>query len=135
MTLKRLFLIGIFFLGMACNTVTRALEVPTAGLPPTLALAPTAVPLATVAPAPTRADGLYIPPGCENAPLATVDPTEVAGHPLVVPTPTVEGQATSLESAQDNTSGIFEHINLLDERVKAPLVQKGIGADNGLPSR
>lgn len=53
----------------------------------------------------------------------------------MVPTPTVEGQVTSLESTQDNTAGIFEHINLLDERVKAPLAAKNIGTDNGLPSR
>lgn len=53
----------------------------------------------------------------------------------MVPTPTVEGQVTSLESSQDNTTGIFEHINLLDERVKKPLSDKGIGLDTGLPSR
>ena len=53
----------------------------------------------------------------------------------MVPTPTVDGQVTSLESAQVHETPIFEHINLLDERVKAPLAQKGIGADNGLPSR
>ncbi len=105
MTLKRLFLIGIFFLGMACNTITRALEVPTASLPPTLAPPPTAVPLTTVAPTPTRADGLYIPPGCENVPLATVDPTEVASHPLVVPTPTVEPNPTL---SKDTQLAVFE---------------------------
>lgn len=53
----------------------------------------------------------------------------------MVPTETVAGQVTSLESTQDNTSGIFEHIDLLEERVKAPLTQKGIGTDTGLPSR
>ena len=53
----------------------------------------------------------------------------------MVPTPTVAGEVTSLESSQVHTSPILEHINLLDERVKAPLVAKGIGLDNGLPSR
>ena len=53
----------------------------------------------------------------------------------MVPTPTVEGEVTSLESKQVHTSPILEHINLLDERVKAPLAAKGIGVDTGLPSR
>ena len=53
----------------------------------------------------------------------------------MVPTPPVEGQVTSIESTQDNTALIFQHINLLDERVKAPLTAKGLGRDTGLPSR
>lgn len=44
----------------------------------------------------------------------------------MVPTPTVEGQVTSVESTQDNTALIFERINLLDEGVKAPLAATGI---------
>ncbi|MBI5595291.1 MAG: 4Fe-4S dicluster domain-containing protein [Elusimicrobia bacterium] len=53
----------------------------------------------------------------------------------MVPTASVEGHTTSLESAQLHLSPIFEHINLLDERVKKPLAEKGIGLDTGLPSR
>ena len=53
----------------------------------------------------------------------------------MVPTPTVEGEVTSLESKQVHTSPILEHINLLDERVRKPLQDKGMGLDNGLPSR
>ena len=53
----------------------------------------------------------------------------------MVPTPTVEGEVTSLESKQVHTSPILEHINLLDERVRKPLQDKGMGVDTGLPSR
>jgi len=35
----------------------------------------------------------------------------------------VEGQLTSLESKQDETALIFENIDLLDERVSAPLTK------------
>jgi electron transport complex protein RnfB len=45
----------------------------------------------------------------------------------MVPTPTVQGHTTSLESHQDESAAIFENIHLLDERVSTPL-KKGAKA-------
>ncbi len=40
----------------------------------------------------------------------------------------VEGQTTSLESKQDETTDIFENIKLLDERVRKPLGNSASGS-------
>lgn len=53
----------------------------------------------------------------------------------MVPTPTVEGQVTSLESSQVHTTPIFDHIGDLDERVRKPLETKGLGRETGVPVR
>ena len=46
----------------------------------------------------------------------------------MVPTETVAGQTTSLESKQDETALIYNSLHLLDERVKKPLEEKGNSA-------
>lgn len=53
----------------------------------------------------------------------------------MVPTDSVAGHTTSLESAQVHTSPIFEHIGSLEERVRKPLEEKGLGRELGVPVR
>ena len=45
----------------------------------------------------------------------------------MVPTPTVAGEVTSLESKQDETALIYDNIDMLEERIRKPL-QKGAPA-------
>jgi len=52
----------------------------------------------------------------------------------MVPTPSVEGQTTSLESKQDQTALIFENLDSLDERVRKPLEGKLQSASSSTPS-
>ncbi len=47
----------------------------------------------------------------------------------MVPRAQVAGEITSLESKQDETTDIFENIELLDERVRKPLADKPIDPD------
>ena len=47
----------------------------------------------------------------------------------MVPTPTVAGEVTSLESKQDETTDIFENIKLLEDRVRKPLESKQFDPD------
>ena len=47
----------------------------------------------------------------------------------MVPTPTVAGEVTSMESKQDPSTGAFDNLDLFDDRVRKPLEDKQIGPD------
>lgn len=53
----------------------------------------------------------------------------------MVPTASVAGDTTSLESKQVHATPIFDHIGNLDERVRKPLEEKGLGRELGVPVR
>jgi C-terminal peptidase prc len=93
MKYKRLTFTLVIALSLACNTITQALESPT--LPPPPSPAPTNTLAATVPPVetatPESEPSVYIPPGCENVPLATIPPdiTVAEPTPSLAPNPPV----------------------------------------------
>jgi len=83
MNFKRLPFILLIALTLACNTITQALESPT--LPPPPSPVPTSAPAETAPPAetatPESEPAVYIPPDCENVPLATIPPATTVAEP------------------------------------------------------
>jgi hypothetical protein len=108
----------VILLSLACNTVTRLIEAPT----PTELAIPTAAPVETAAPAETLApeaspeatlpgdQPVYIPPDCQNQPLATVSPevAELGPTPSREPNPTID-TTSQLRVFEDLTTTIEQN--------------------------
>ncbi len=88
MDIKRLILVGLVALSLACNALSRRAETP-------------ATP--TAPPTPVLLEPAYIPPQCANAPLATVP----AATALAEPTPVLQANPTI---AADLQLRVFEQV-------------------------
>ena len=82
MNVKRLLVTTLVLFGLSCNAVTQIFITPTP--------IPTATPTATLTPIPSAtalSAGLYIPPGCQSKPVATLPPATLVAEPTLGPTP------------------------------------------------
>jgi len=96
---KKRFAYGVLVLSLlACNTVTRLANPPTATPVPTLTATP------SLTPTPVLLAPAFIPPECESIPLATVAPDQALLQPTVTAEPNVEiSQDTQLQVFKDLT--------------------------------